>query len=130
VTKTWRIAGSNFDHMHMGDLLRMVHEHPAAKIVGICDEQPERMESAISNFELTESQVFTDYRRCIEQTKPDLVIVCPKTAEHAVWTERVAPFGVHVFVEKPFAATLADADRMIAALAQTKKQLIINWPLR
>ena len=33
--KPWKIAGINFDHMHMGDLLRMVHEHPNAEIVGI-----------------------------------------------------------------------------------------------
>jgi predicted dehydrogenase len=128
--KTWRIAGINFDHMHMGDLLRMVHEHPNAEIAGICDEQAERMQSAIGNFSLTSDRVFTDYRQCLERTKPDVVILCPKTAEHAAWTEKVAGFGAHVFVEKPFAATLGDADQMIRALAQTGKQLIINWPLR
>ena len=50
--KTWKIAGINFDHMHMGDLLRMVHEHPNAQIVGISDEQPQRMEAAVANFKL------------------------------------------------------------------------------
>jgi glucose-fructose oxidoreductase len=34
-----------------------------------------------------------------------------------------------VLVEKPFAATLAEADRMIAAMAATGKRLAINWPL-
>src|SRR5262249_9531071 len=38
-----KIVGINFDHMHMGDLLRMAHEHPRAEIVGVCDEAPERM---------------------------------------------------------------------------------------
>jgi glucose-fructose oxidoreductase len=42
----------------------------------------------------------------------------------------VAPYRTHILVEKPFAATLAQADAMIAAVAATKKQLIINWPLR
>jgi glucose-fructose oxidoreductase len=128
--KTWRIAGINFDHMHMGDLLRMVQEHPNAQIVGVCDESPERMKSASSNFKLSDSQVFTDYRACTETTRPDLVILCPATAAHAAWTEKVAPFGTHILMEKPFAATLADADRMIAAVAKTGKTLAINWPLR
>ena len=44
--KKWRIAGINFDHFHMGDLLRQASEHPNAEIVGISDEQPERMVSA------------------------------------------------------------------------------------
>src|SRR5438045_2250965 len=38
--KKWRIAGINFDHMHMGDNLRMAYEHPNVESVGICDEQP------------------------------------------------------------------------------------------
>ena len=35
--KKWRIAGINFDHFHMGDLLRQASEHPNAEIVGISD---------------------------------------------------------------------------------------------
>ncbi len=125
-----KITGINFDHMHMGDLLRMAHDHPDAEIAGICDAQPVRMREAIANFGIPEDRVFTDYKTCLEQTRPDLVILCPATAGHAEWTEKVAPFGTHILMEKPFAANLADADRMIAAMAATGKQLIINWPLR
>lgn len=128
--KPWRIVGINFDHMHMGDLLRQAHECSTAQIVGICDVKPKRMASAISNFGIPSEQVFTDYRHCMEATKPDLVILCPATAEHALWTKRIAPYGAHILMEKPFASTLAQADSMIAALAATGKQLIINWPLR
>ena len=28
----YRITGISFDHMHMGDLLRQVHDHPNAEI--------------------------------------------------------------------------------------------------
>src|SRR3954470_14589945 len=107
--KTWRVAGINFDHMHMGDLLRMTHEHPQAEIVGVCDEKVERMKSAVENFQLPPDRVFTDYRKCIEQTKPNLVILCPATAHHGDWGEKVLQLGVNVLMEKPFAATLADA---------------------
>lgn len=130
MSKIWKIAGINFDHMHMGDLLRMVHDHPQAEIVGLSDETPERMQDAIRNFNIPAERVFTDYRRCLEQTKPDLVILCPATADHAKWTKQVAPYKTHILVEKPFAATLAQADAMIAAVAATKRQLVINWPLR
>jgi glucose-fructose oxidoreductase len=116
--------------MHMGDLLRCVANHPNAEIVGICDPKPERMTEAKRNFALPDDKVFTDCKACMEQTRPDFVILCPATAEHALWVERIAPFGVHVLVEKPFAASLADADRMIAAMKGTGKELIINWPLR
>jgi glucose-fructose oxidoreductase len=43
--------------------------------------------------------------------------------------ERVAPHGVHVLIEKPFAANLAQADRMVRAMKKAKTRLAINWPL-
>ena len=125
----FKIAGINFDHMHMGDNLRMAFNHPDAEIVGICDEDPARMEAAMSNFSISADRVFTDYRQCLEQTKPDIVLLCPATAEHSLWVERIAPYGVHVLMEKPMAASLADADAMIAAMEGTGKLLAINWPL-
>lgn len=126
--KIWKIAGINFDHMHMGDLLRQVDQHPDAEICGICDDDRERMSEAVEKFGIR--AVFTDVEECLKTARPDIVILCPATARHAEYVERVAPHGVHVLVEKPFAATLAEADRMVAAMAGTGKQMMINWPLR
>ncbi|MBX7209132.1 MAG: Gfo/Idh/MocA family oxidoreductase [Verrucomicrobiaceae bacterium] len=127
--KRWRIAGINFDHFHMGDLLRQTSEHPRAEIVGISDEKPERMVEAARNFSLRADQVFGDYRTCLETTKPDIVILCPAASRHGEWVEKVAPFGAHIIMEKPFAGSLAEADAMVAAMRATGRQLAINWPL-
>jgi predicted dehydrogenase len=125
----YRIVGINFEHFHMGDLLRMAYDHPEAEIVAICDEQPERMQMAISNFGIRSEQVYTDPHACLRETRPDIVILCPAAARHGEFVELVAPYGVHVLVEKPMAATLAEADRMLAAMQPTGKLLAINWPL-
>ena len=125
----WKIAGINFDHLHMGDNLRMAFEHADVEIVGICDEQPERMQQACEDFAIPADRVFSDYSACLEKTQPDIVLLCPATAEHGAWTEKVAPFGVHIIMEKPFAATLAEADQMQRAMEGTGKLLAINWPL-
>ncbi|HEV7255782.1 MAG TPA: Gfo/Idh/MocA family oxidoreductase [Mesorhizobium sp.] len=125
----WKVAGVNFDHFHMGDLLREAFEHPDVEIAGLCDRDPARMQGAVQNFGVPQERVFTDVDACLEKTRPDLVILCPATADHADYVEKVAPFGVHVLVEKPFAATLAEADRMIAAQEKAGKLLAINWPL-
>jgi len=124
-----KIAGINFDHMHMGDNLRMAFEHPAVEVVGLCHDDPARMQSTIAKFAVPPDRVFTDYRQCLERTKPDIVLLCPATAHHGEWTEKVAPYGAHIIMEKPFAASLAEADRMIAAVEKTGKLLAINWPL-
>jgi glucose-fructose oxidoreductase len=125
-----RVAGINFDHMHMGDLLRMAHEHPGAEIVGICDDTPSRMQSAARNFGISRERIFTDIEECLEKTRPQLVVLCPATARHAEYAERIAPHHVHILIEKPFAASIKEADLMIAAARKHKVMLAINWPLR
>lgn len=127
--KPYRIVGINFDHFHMGDLLRQASEHPNAEIVGICDEDPSRMIEAARHFSLGSDKVFTDVHRCLEVTKPDIAILCPAASRHGEWLEKVAPYQVHVIMEKPFAGSLAEADRMVAAMRGNGKRLVINWPL-
>jgi predicted dehydrogenase len=130
MTKTWRVCGINFEHGHMHHLLELAHEHPQVEVVGVCHEDIETMQPSIDRLALSQDKVYTDYRRCLEETKPDIVMLCPATGGHAQWTLRVAPYNVHVFMEKPFAASVADARQMIAALQEMGKGLIINWPLR
>ena len=124
-----RIVGISFDHMHMGDLLRMVQDHPDAELVGIYDPDRATMQAAIDSFAIPATNVFTDLDACM-RTKPDLAILCAATADHASYTRQLANHRVHVFVEKPFAASVADARDMMATMGQTGKLLAINWPLR
>src|SRR5581483_8650699 len=100
------------------------------QLVGVSDEQPGRVWPVMHRLGIVRDLFFPDYRECLEKTRPDLVILCPATGGHAAWGEKVAPFGPHILMEKPFAAKLAEADRMIAAVAKTARQLAINWPLR
>ncbi|MGD9916267.1 MAG: Gfo/Idh/MocA family protein, partial [Rhizobiaceae bacterium] len=123
------VLGISFDHMHMGDLLRQVHEHPDAEIAGIYDADRSRMQSAIETFGIPDDRVFTDLDKCLTSTKADLAIVCSATAEHANSVEKIAPHGLHVMIEKPFASSVAEARRIIKAMEGTGRQLAVNWPL-
>jgi predicted dehydrogenase len=127
--RVWKIAGINFDHFHMGDLLRMAVEHPQVELVGISDEQPARMEEAVRKLRIPRDRVFTDEAECLEKTRPDVVILCPAASSHGEWVRRVAPAGAHLIVEKPFAASLKEADAMIKAMPKDRT-LMINWPLQ
>lgn len=128
---TWRVAGINFDHMHMPDLLKHVADHPDAEIVAICHERKEKMADTAQQFNIPDELQFDNVEACLDASKPDVVMMCPATARHAEWTERVASHGggYHIIMEKPFASSLADADRMIAAVEKTGKRLAVNWPL-
>ena len=125
----FRIVGISFDHMHMGDLLRQVADHPDAEIAGLFDPDRSRMDRAVAQFGVPDDRIFTDFDACMQATKPDLAILCAATGDHAAYAQRLAAYGVHIFVEKPFAASVAEARAMIAAAAPTGKLLAINWPL-
>lgn len=127
--RKWRVAGINFDHFHMGDLLRMARNHPEVELVGISDENPQRMEEAIRKQRLPRDRAYTAYRACMEKAKPDVVILCPSASQHGAWVKKIAPYNVHIMVEKPFAASLKEADSMITAMPKDKT-LMINWPLQ
>lgn len=130
--KKWRIAGISFDHMHMGDQLRQVYEHPETEIAGVWDNNPENreaLENALRSFAIPRENVFSDLDACLDNTRPDIAILCSATRRHADLAERLLSAGIHVLVEKPFAASLADADRMAKAARDADRQLLINWPL-
>ena len=125
----YRVVGISFEHMHMGDNLQMVVDHPQCELVGVCDPEPQRMQDVVSAFKLTADQVFTDWQHCIAHARPDFIVLCPATGDHALWVKRLAPLGLPLLMEKPMAASLADADEMIAACQQHDVRLAINWPL-
>jgi hypothetical protein len=106
----WRVVGINFDHTHMGDLLRHVVNHENAEIVGICDADTTKMEDAISALGIERALVYSIVDdsivdECIRETRPDLVILCSATADHASTFEEISRHGVDVLVEKPFPPT-------------------------
>lgn len=127
--KKWRIAGINFDFRHMDQLLACVHHERNAELVGISHRDPTEMQDVIEACAVSADRVFTDWQRCIEETQPDVVVLCPASGAHADWVERVAAYGVHILIEKPFAANLSQADRMVKAMKKAKRRLAINWPL-
>lgn len=125
----YKVVGISFDHMHMGDLLRMVDAHPNAEITALYDPDRAKMQAAADTFKVPDDALFTDFDACMAAGPYDLAILCCATAEHAAMTERLAPHGVHIHVEKPFADSADNARRMIAAMAGTGKIMSINWPL-
>ncbi len=87
------------------------------------------MQDAQRSLGLTDDQLFTDWQHCLEQSQPDFIVLCPATGDHALWVERLAPAGLPLLMEKPMAASLHDADRMLTACDQYDTRLAINWPL-
>jgi predicted dehydrogenase len=67
------------------------------------------------------ARCYADYREMLRKEKPDIVSICPRWADQRVeMVEAVAGAGAHIFMEKPMARNLAEADRIVAAAARNK----------
>lgn len=130
---TWRVVGANFDQMHMNTNLVWAADHPEVEVVGLCDEHPETstgsLEDAAADCDAPPDRRYEDLETCIEETRPDIVIGGPMNSEHPRFVERVLEHDIHVAIEKPFATSLADADRMIDADGDSAGRLAVNWPI-
>lgn len=123
---TIRIAVLGMAHDHLKTNLRQLGELAGAELVAGADPD----EGLRGQFaEQTGCRaVYDDYEALLEQEQPDAVFGFTATAHHADVVELCAPRGVHVMVEKPMAATLAQADRMLAAARKAGTRLMVNWP--
>lgn len=66
---------------------------------------------------------FGSYQEMLDSGKVDAVYISLPNHLHAEWTIRALEAGVHVLCEKPFAITLDEVDRMIAASQQSSRIL-------
>jgi len=62
--------------------------------------------------------------------KPDLVSINTYTDSHAALAIRAMEAGCHVFVEKPLAANVEEARRVVDAAKATGRKLVIGYILR
>lgn len=62
--------------------------------------------------------------------KVDLVDICLPTTMHYEWTMAALAAGKHVFLEKPIALSLREADRMVAEARKRRLRLLVAHVLR
>lgn len=126
-----RVAVVGFAHLHAADQLRVIESTDEVELVGIWDSIPNtaRRDAVADEFDIPEAIRYTDLEVLLAEAKPEIAIVCSTTGEHTELVELLAARGVHIVLEKPFALTLDDADRMIAASDDAGTILAISWPL-
>lgn len=87
---------------------------PGVEIVAVAD--PDEAGRANAQARAKAPRSYADYREMLERERPNLVVIGPRwVGEHLAMVTAAAEIGAHVFIEKPFAASLAEADRMLAA---------------
>jgi predicted dehydrogenase len=73
---------------------------------------------------------FGDYDAALAQTKPDAVCISTYPDTHADYALAAMTAGAHVFLEKPIATGVEQAERVIAAARQWGRKLVVGYILQ
>jgi predicted dehydrogenase len=73
---------------------------------------------------------FNDFAEALRLTRPDAVSISSYPDTHASYAIAAMEAGCHVFVEKPLAETVAEAEAIVAKAAALKRKLVIGYILR
>jgi predicted dehydrogenase len=112
MTRTTRAGAVRLGVIGVGHLgrhhVRLAAAVPGAVLVGAVDLIRERAEAAVAG---TSAEALSDYRELFGRV--DAVCVAVPTRDHLAVAREFLSRGVHVLVEKPMAASLAEADELI-----------------
>ncbi|GAB5561260.1 MAG: Gfo/Idh/MocA family oxidoreductase [Synoicihabitans sp.] len=73
---------------------------------------------------------FGDYAAALAQTKPDVVCISTYPDTHADYAMAALDAGAHVFLEKPLAVTVAEAEAVIAKAKEKNRKLMVGYILQ
>jgi predicted dehydrogenase len=118
------IAGLNHDHVH-GILSQ--YNKGTVNIVGIAEPDKQLQQKFGKLYHLPDSLFFTDLKKVVLLKKPSAVLGYNAAAKHLQIVETCAPLGISVMVEKPLAATLAQAKQMEALANKYHIKILTNF---
>lgn len=117
------IVGMSSDHVwNMGDGLAAL---PEVELVAGAEPEPELRERATGQWSL--QRTYDDYVTMLEREELGAILVCGDNAGKADIAEAAARRGIHVYQDKPMAATLAQADRILRAVETSGITLMVAY---
>lgn len=139
MSKTYRLGVIGFAHQHVNSLIDRFNDLPNVEWVACADTVPDvpslSMARSTRGYNLKRAhkeigipKVYDDYRAMLDKEGFDIIIFCPENARHPDVAEAIAGRGIHMVTEKPMAASLSGALRMVRAAEANSVELVINWP--
>lgn len=123
--KTYRIGVLGLTHDHVWGNLQELHESNRGIMVAAADPNQSLLQRVKKSYDCA---VYSDFEAMLKEQQLNAVYVYSDNATGVELTEMAAARGLHVMVEKPMAANLEGADRMLAVAREGEVRLMINWP--
>ena len=107
---------------------RAYHKMDEFEIVGLVSRTPASRERLSE--ELGGLPMFGDFHEALAATKPDVVSINTYPETHAEYAIASLDAGAHVFIEKPLANTVVEAQAIADKALSLNKKLVIGYILR
>jgi len=107
---------------------RAYHHLKGFEVVGLVDRDPAN--GARLAKELGGPPQFDDYESALAKVKPDGVSISTWPDTHARFALQALDAGAHVFLEKPLAETVKDAEAVVRLARRKKRKVLIGYILQ
>lgn len=107
---------------------RAYHKLDGFEIVGLADRNQGNLDRLTK--EMGNIPTYNDFDTALQQTKPDAVCIATYPGTHAEFSIKALEAGAHVFVEKPIAENLEDANAIVKAAEKANKKVVVGYILR
>jgi len=132
MSKAWKVAvikDTSKPMLGLHGLHAAFRGLPNVKVVAHVDANPDRLEE-----KLRQTQAKRHYASCRdmhEHETPDIVVICSRHPDdHLPLIEAAARKGCHIYCEKPLAATLDEADRIVELAERHRIKIAMAHPAR
>jgi predicted dehydrogenase len=130
---TGRIASSIQDEVeHLPLMMLLPYSHagayaaiPSTRMVAAADTNADRLGEFATRWNV--DKAYADYRTMLDYEGLDIVSICTPTSTHVTIAKNAIAAGVRaIFLEKPIAQNLADADSIIDAAQRAGTRVAVN----
>jgi predicted dehydrogenase len=119
-----RVALIGLGHVAQRIHLPALESIPELQLVGASEIDAERRERVGRAASIP--SLYQDAGDLLSRERPDIVIVGTPPAQHLEHCLAALDVGAHVFCEKPFVESVADADRVVAEAARVGRLVAVN----
>lgn len=105
-------------------VLQRLSDAGQIEVAGLCDRQPV---PAHPDAPLDGVSFYTDHAELLEKTRPDVVVVCTPPHTHLPIALDVFAAGADLLLEKPPVMSLAEHERLAAAIAESGRLCQIGF---
>ncbi len=106
------------------NLIRNFAEAEGAELRWVCDADARRVERMARRY--PSARAASDYTELLADPRLDAVVIATPVATHYPFARRALEAGKHVLVEKPFTASVREAEDLIALAERERLTLMVD----